>query len=237
MSLISCRNLCIGYENKQVVENLTFCVDSGDYLCIVGENGSGKSTLIKTLLHLCKPISGELILSDGLKRNEIGYLPQQTETQKDFPTSAYEVVLSGNLNSCGIIPFYTKRHHQTAERNMERLGILDLKKKCFRELSGGQKQRVLLARALCATTKLILLDEPVTALDHDAANEMYSVIDDLHRDGIAVIMVTHDTDVATKYATHILHLAGRQKFFGKVEDYVASDLNKWVAGGGRHGTL
>lgn len=235
MALISCKNLCIGYENKQVVENLTFCVENGDYLCIVGENGSGKSTLIKTLLHLCKPISGELTLSDGLRRNEIGYLPQQTEAQKDFPTTAYEVVLSGTLNSCAFIPFYTKDQRRAAERNMERLGILDLKKKCFRELSGGQKQRVLLARALCATTKLILLDEPVTALDPDAANEMYSVINGLHREGIAVIMVTHDTATAAKYATHILHIAGRPKFFGKVEDYLASDLNKWVAGGGRYG--
>ena len=235
MSLISCKNLCIGYENKQVVENLTFCVEKGDFLCIVGENGSGKSTLMKTLLHLCRPLSGELIYSDGLQRNSIGYLPQQTEAQKDFPTSAYEVVISGTLNSLPFLPFYTKNQKRSAKDSMERLGILDIKDRCFRELSGGQKQRVLLARALCATEKLILLDEPTTALDPDAASEMYAVIKKLHEDGIAVIMVTHDTEEAIKYATHVLHVAGRPKFFGKVDEYLASDVCKKATWGGHRG--
>lgn len=227
MALISCKNLCIGYNNKQVVENLTFCVEKSDYLCIVGENGSGKSTLMKTILGLRRPISGELIFSEGLRKNEIGYLPQQTEAQKDFPTSAYEVVLSGTLNSRHpLLPFYTKKQKSAAMGNMELLGIADLKKKCFRELSGGQKQRVLLARALCATTKLILLDEPTTALDPEAADEMYSVIKRLHESGIAVIMISHDTEKAVKYATHILHVAGRPKFFGTVKDYLETDLGK-----------
>ena len=227
MALISCKNLCIGYNNKQVVENLTFCVEKSDYLCIVGENGSGKSTLMKTILGLRRPISGELIFSEGLRKNEIGYLPQQTEAQKDFPTSAYEVVLSGTLNSRHpLLPFYTKKQKSAAMGNMELLGITDLKKKCFRELSGGQKQRVLLARALCATTKLILLDEPTTALDPEAEEEMYSVIKRLHESGIAVIMISHDTETATKYATHILHVAGRPKFFGTVKDYLETDLGK-----------
>ena len=234
MSLISCENLCIGYKNKHVVENLTFHVEKGDYLCIVGENGSGKSTLMKTLLGLCRPISGELVFSDGLHKNEIGYLPQETEAQKDFPTSAYEVVLSGTLNNCrALFPFYTKKQRKVADSSMELLGITDLKKKCFRELSGGQKRRVLLARALCATSKLIVLDEPTTALDPDAAEEMYAVINTLHNSGIAVVMVSHDTETAVKYATHILHIAGRPKFFGRVEDYLATDLGQRAIEGGR----
>ena len=234
MSLISCKSLSIGYGNKQVVENLTFCVEKGDYLCIVGENGSGKSTLMKTLLHICPPLSGELVFSDGLKKNEIGYLPQQTEAQKDFPTSAREVVLSGTLNSKRLaLPFYTKSQKDRADASMERLGISDLKDKCFRELSGGQKQRVLLSRALCATSRLILLDEPASALDPDAAEEMYSVISDLSRDGIAVIMITHDMSAVEKYASHVLHIAGRPKFFGTKEEYLNTDLYNRPKGGGR----
>ena len=189
---------------------------------------------MKTILGLNRPISGELIFSDGLRKNEIGYLPQQTEAQKDFPTSAYEVVLSGTLNSRHpLLPFYTKKQKSVADSNMELLGIADLKKKCFRELSGGQKQRVLLARALCATTKLILLDEPTTALDPEAAEEMYSVIERLHKSGIAVIMISHDTETAVEYATHVLHVAGRPKFFGTVKDYLATDSGRNAIEGGR----
>ncbi len=235
MALISCENLSIGYNKEQVVEGLSFHVDRGDFLCIVGENGSGKTTLLKTLLGLNRPISGKITSGDGLLRREIGYLPQQTPIQKDFPASAYEIVLSGTLNHVSPHIFYTKDQKRRADECMERLGVLDLKKSCFRELSGGQRQRVLLSRALCATSKLIVLDEPIAALDPDATKEMYSAISSLHESGIAIIMVSHDTEEAVKRATHVLHVSHRPKFFGSAEDYVKTELyKKLISGGGRN---
>ncbi len=225
MKLISCESLSIGYKNKQVVENLTFCVENGDFLCILGENGSGKSTLMKTVLGLHKPISGRISYDKELKRGGIGYLPQQTPAQKDFPATAFEIVLSGAIGG-SFLPIYTKKQKNAAKESMATLGISDLEKRCFRELSGGQKQRVLLARALCASKKLIVLDEPVTALDPDAAEEMYAAINDLYLRGTAVIMVSHDAEAAMKYATHVLHVANRPKFYGTVEDYLKTELAK-----------
>lgn len=232
MALISCENLNLGYENKLIVENLTFCVNSGDYLCIVGENGSGKSTLMRTILHLQSQISGKLSFGDGLKSSEIGYLPQQTAAQKDFPASVYEVVLSGCLNKCGISPFYSKAQKKAAQNNMEMLGIANLASRCYRELSGGQQQRVLLARALCASSKLILLDEPVSGLDPKVTEDMYSAISELNKSGVTVIMVSHDIEAALKYATHILHIARKPKFFGRVEDYIKSEAGSAFLKGG-----
>lgn len=223
MALISCENVVLGYENKPVVENLTFCLEQGDYLCIVGENGSGKSTLIRTMLRLQSPMSGTLSYGDGLRKNEIGYLPQQTAAQKDFPASVWEVVLSGCLNKSGLTPFYTAKQKKTAKDNMELLGITHLKDRCYRDLSGGQQQRVLLARALCASSKLILLDEPVAGLDPKVTADMYAIIKDLNKSGITVIMVSHDIESAIKYSTHILHVASTPKFFGKTADYITSD--------------
>lgn len=223
MKLISCENLSIGYKNKQVVENLSFSLSDRDFLCILGENGSGKSTLMKTLLGLKRPISGSISYDKELKRGGIGYLPQQTPAQKDFPATALEIVLSGTLGG-SFLPIYTKKQKKAARESMATLGISDLEKRCFRELSGGQKQRVLLARAICASKRLIILDEPVTALDPDAAEEMYAAINELHSRGTAVIMVSHDAEAAMKYATHILHVANRPKFFGTTEDYLKTDL-------------
>ena len=202
--LIKVENLTLSYENMTVVKDLSFTVESGDYLCIVGENGSGKSTLVKSLLSLKKPVGGEITFGGGLRRNEIGYLPQQTGAQHDFPASVGEVVISGCLNSMGFRPFYTDRERKKAAENMERLSISDLKKRSFRELSGGQQQRVLLARALCATSKLLLLDEPVSGLDPMVTAEMYELIADINRSGVTVVMVTHDVRAALKYAGHIL---------------------------------
>ena len=165
MALIKCENVSIGYEGQMVVHDLNFEINQGDYLCIVGENGSGKSTLVKSLLGLKNVDKGKIVFDDGLKQTEIGYLPQQTDVKKDFPASVYEVVLSGRLNSRGMKPFYTAEDKKQAWEKMDMLGIRDLAKQCFRDLSGGQRQRVLLARALCATKKLLLLDEPVTGLD------------------------------------------------------------------------
>lgn len=221
MAQIICNDVSLGYEGSIVTEHLNFEINKGDYLCIIGENGAGKSTLIKALLNLKLPVSGQIIVGDGLKPTEIGYLPQQTVVQKDFPASVWEIVLSGCLNRCGLRPFYTREEKQLAMENMERLGISNLSKKCYRELSGGQQQRVLLARALCATKKMLLLDEPVAGLDPKVTNEMYELIYRLNKkDGITVVMVSHDIEATVKYATHILHVSNIPLFFGKKEEYV-----------------
>lgn len=233
MSLIRCENVSIGYEGQTVVKDLNFQIAAGDYLCIVGENGSGKSTLVKSLLGLKTVEKGRIIFGDGLMQNEIGYLPQQTDFQKDFPASVYEVVLSGRLNSRGIRPFYTSSDKKTACEKMDMLGILELSRQCFRDLSGGQKQRVLLARALCATKTLLLLDEPVTGLDPIVTAEFYELIRKINKEsGIAVVMVSHDIESAVKYATHILHLQEKALFFGTAEDYQKSRVGRAFLGGG-----
>ena len=221
MSLITCENLSFAYEGVTVLQNLNFKVEQGDYLCILGENGAGKSTLMKGLLGLKKPSGGSVAFGEGLRAREIGYLPQQTPVQKDFPASVQEVVLSGCLSGMGLRPFYGKAEKERAARSMESLEITDLRERCYRDLSGGQQQRVLLARALCATKKVILLDEPVAGLDPLVTINMYKLIERINKDmGITVIMVSHDIQAATRYATHILHLGeDRQLFFGSREDY------------------
>lgn len=233
MALIKCEDLSIAYEGQTVVHDLSFGVGQADYLCIVGENGSGKSTLVKSLLGLKAPVKGNITFGDGLKQNEIGYLPQQNDVQKDFPASVYEVVLSGRLNSRGFRPFYTASDKEKARENMELLGILDLEKQCFRDLSGGQKQRVLLARALCATKKLLLLDEPVTGLDPIVTQEFYQLINEINKKSrIAVVMVSHDIESTMEYASHILHLQETALFFGPAEEYKESGVGKVFLKGG-----
>lgn len=234
MAQLSCKNLSFSYGGDTVLSGVDFAVSEGDYLCIVGENGSGKSTLMKGILGLKEPSGGEIILGDGLKPNEIGYLPQQTMIQRDFPASVKEVVLSGRVNGMGRRLFYSAEDKAAMRENLERLGIEDLENRCYMELSGGQQQRVLLARAMCATKKLLLLDEPVTGLDPNAANEMYNLIKLINLcDKISVIMVTHDVHEAVRYATHILHLGHGQLFFGTVEDYRKSDHVRRLLGGER----
>lgn len=234
-TLISVDDLTLSYENMTVIRDMSFRVNGGDYLCIVGENGSGKSTLIKALLSLKKPVGGSISFGGGLKRNEIGYLPQQTGAQQDFPASVREVVLSGCLNSRGIRPFYSDRERKMAAENMERLGITHLKKRSYRELSGGQQQRVLLARALCATKKLLLLDEPVSGLDPMVTAEMYELISDINRSGVTVIMVTHDISAALKYASHILCLRQDSWFFGTPQQFMADGSSDFLKGGEGNG--
>ena len=234
MAIIECKDLCFSYEGRPVLENVNFSLSAGDYLCIVGENGSGKSTLIKGLLGLKAPDSGSIVFGDGLKASQIGYLPQQTQVQRDFPASVYEVVLSGCLNSLGRHLRYSKAEHRRAAENMERMGIEDIKDVSYQSLSGGQQQRVLLARALCATSRLLLLDEPVTGLDPIATGEMYNLIKLVNLcDNISVIMVSHDIHEAVRYATHILHLGHKQLFFGSSAGYKESDLARRFLGGKR----
>jgi zinc transport system ATP-binding protein len=226
MALLTVKDLSLGYDNRTIAEDLNFTVNAGDYLCIVGENGSGKSTLMKTLLHLQPPIKGEIIPGDGLKNNEIGYLPQQTVVQRDFPASVREIVLSGCQSRCGLRPFYNKEEKALAAENMKRMRITDLADRCYRELSGGQQQRVLLARALCATRKVLLLDEPVSGLDPKVTAEMYELIKELNDEGITIIMISHDIAAAIRYATNILHI-GSSVFFGTKEEYLESETGKF----------
>ena len=227
MSYFSLNKIGFSYEGKVVLEDIHFSVEKGDYLCIVGENGAGKSTLLKGILGLKKPNEGEIILGDGLKRQDIGYLPQQTEAQKDFPASVYEVVESGCLNKLSVFPFYRKEDKKRVEDALRFLNIENLRKSCYRELSGGQQQRVLLARALCAGSKLLILDEPVAGLDPKAQTELYDLIDRLNKElKITIIMVSHDVKEIVQRAKHILHLAHKQLFFGEAEKYRESELGK-----------
>lgn len=220
MAQITCKNLSLGYDSRVIVSDLNFTVNAGDYLCIVGENGSGKTTLMKTILGLHSPLGGSITTGDGLKTNEIGYLPQQTLVQRDFPASVNEIVISGFQGKCGLRPFYNAQEKKAANDAMKKMGISSLSGRCYRELSGGQQQRVLLARALCAAVKLLLLDEPVSGLDPKVTSDMYSLISELNRsDGITVIMISHDIYAALTYATHILYI-GKTVFFGTKQEYV-----------------
>ena len=233
MAQITCRDLSFAYDGETVLSDINFSIDAGAYLCIVGENGSGKSTLMRGILGLKQPSKGEIVFDD-LKPTEIGYLPQQTQIQRDFPASVREVVLSGRLNSMHGRMFYNAEDKAAAAKNMERLGIDDIAERCYLELSGGQQQRVLLARAMCATKKLLLLDEPVTGLDPVAANEMYNLIKLVNLcDNTSVIMISHDIHAAVRYATHILHLGRSQLFFGTTAQYRESDLARRFVGGSR----
>ena len=226
MAQLSCEKLSLGYEGHEIVGDLTFSVNAGDYLCIVGENGSGKSTLMKTILGLRAPMGGEIRVGDGLRRNEIGYLPQQTAVQRDFPASVREIVLSGCQGRAGLRPFYNRAEKKLAADNMEKLGLTALSGRCYRDLSGGQQQRVLLARALCATRKLLLLDEPVSGLDPKVTAEFYRIIERLNADdGITVIMISHDVSAALRYASHILHI-GERVFFGTRDEYLKSGAGR-----------
>ena len=223
MAQLTCENVSLGYDNKTILSNLSFSVNSGDYLCIVGENGSGKSTLMRTMLGLQKPMSGEISLGDGLKKGEIGYLPQQTDVQKNFPASVKEIVLSGCQARAGLRPFYNNQEKEMAANAMKKMRIEEFSKRCYRELSGGQQQRVLLARALCATQKILLLDEPVSGLDPKVTAEMYELISGLNKEGITIIMISHDIDVAISEASHILPICDKP-FFGTKEEYLKSEL-------------
>ncbi len=227
MSLIECKNVSFAYSGVYVVKDLSFTLDKGDYLCILGENGAGKSTLIKGLLKLKKPKSGSIVMNKEIRTNEIGYLPQASPAQNDFPASVFEIVISGLLSKLGFRPFYGKKEREIARKYMEKLNILDLEHACYRELSGGQKRRVLLARALCSSSKVILLDEPCTGLDPVVTRELYQIIKDVNEKmGVSIIMVSHDIKSSLDYANKVLHLHGEDTFFGSLEDYKNSSVGK-----------
>lgn len=232
MSLLKIDSVSFTYNQTAIINQLNFVVNDGDYLCIIGENGSGKSTLIKGLLQLKEVSSGEIIMDPSLKVNEIGYLPQQTSIQKDFPASVEEIVLSGCLNQMKWRPIYNKQEKRKAAEMMKKLGIEHLKHQSYRELSGGQQQRVLLARALCATKKLLILDEPMSSLDPTVTQELYDLIYTINQEmGITIIMVSHDLGNSLKYATHVLHLKSESFFYGKKDDYVHHQEENQFLGG------
>ena len=232
MAQITTKNLTLAYDGREVVSDLNTTVNKGSYLCIIGENGSGKSTLIKALLGLMNPKNGCVEYGDGLCKNQIGYLPQQTVTQKDFPASVEEIVLSGCDGKTGFLPFYTKKHKAQANENMKTLGIYDIRKKSYNELSGGQQQRVLLARALCATDKILILDEPVAGLDPLITAEFYEILHNLNcvRD-ITIVMVSHDVSCVKLYASHVLHIHNNGYIFDTKDRYELTDVGKRYLGG------
>ena len=234
MPLIPCEILTMSYENRNAVENVSFSIEPGDYLCIVGENGSGKSTLLKGLLGLMRPKNGKILFGDGLTQTSIGYLPQQTVVQRDFPASVQEVVISGCLHQKGFGPFYKPSQRTAANAAMEKLNITSLRKKSYRALSGGQQQRVLLARALCATDKLLLLDEPVTGLDPVVTSDLYALLKQLNQEGVAIVMVSHDINCSIHNARKILHMNTGVLFFGSVEAYRKSALCEKFLGRDAH---
>ncbi len=220
MDQIICKNLAIGYEDK-IQKNLNFTIHEGEFLCILGENGVGKSTLMNTLLTLQKPLDGEIIRY--ISQNEIGYLAQLKNVRKDFPATVNEVVSSGIRSQKKLFPFFTKKERQLAQSMMQELKIEEFAQKHYAELSGGQQQRVLLARALLSTKKALFLDEPVTGLDALVKQDMYQIVDDLHRKQVTVVMISHDVEEALKHADHILYL-GDEMFYGTTEEFMKTSV-------------
>lgn len=225
MAILTCKNASFGYDGEVVLSGIDFTLCGAEYMCILGENGAGKSTLVKGILGLISPVAGEIKFGEGLRACEVGYLPQQTQVQKSFPASVLEVVLSGRINSMGMRPFYNRKDREDAVKKLELMGMKGMERRSFQELSGGQKQRVLLARAMCAAGRLILLDEPVSGLDPSATTDLYELIADINKNmGMTVIMVSHDTQAAVKYASHIMQLSHTQLFYGTVDDYKNSEV-------------
>lgn len=233
--IIECNSLTASYDGGNVLEKLSFTISEGDYLCILGENGSGKSTLVKCLLGIKSADSGSINFGDGLTHTDVGYLPQNTVMQKGFPATVKEVVISGCLGRRGLRPFYSSKEKEIAANSMKKLGISELADCSCRELSGGQQQRMLLARALCAAKKMLLLDEPVTGLDPTATNEMYDIISALNKnDKMTVIMVSHDIKNAVDAASHILYLGKNDYFFGTADEYTTSEISSKFIGEQHH---
>ncbi len=218
MTRLTCNDVSLGYDHNVVVENLSFTLEEEDYLCVIGENGTGKSTLMKGILGLHPPLRGTITWGEGLSQRDVGYLPQQTAAQKDFPASVEEIVRSGCQARCGLRPFYNKEEKKLADEKMERMRITEFRKRPYRALSGGQQQRVLLARALCSSQKILLLDEPVSGLDAKVTAELYDTIAELHKEGMSIIMISHDMESAVSYASKILQL-GKSIFWGTKEEY------------------
>jgi zinc transport system ATP-binding protein len=239
MSLITCKDVGFCYEGSLAVSGINCTIERGDYLCVVGENGSGKTTLIKGILGLLTPSEGKISFEEGFKPYDIGYLPQQSAIQRNFPASVFEVVLSGCLSRHGLSPLYTKSDRNAARQMLDLLDIGALEKTGYSELSGGQQQRVLLARALCSAPnglKVLILDEPMNGLDPHIKHELYETLDTLNKESLlAIVMVTHDIQTAVKHASHLLALDKSQEFFGTAHEFqhtqVGQELMRDSCGG------
>ncbi len=215
---IIAKNVSISYGSNKVINSANFVIDEEDFVCVVGANGSGKSTLIKAILGLIKPDSGKIIFENNNKRKSIGFLPQDTKTDMIFPATVIEIVLSGTLGQLGMKAFYRKENKDRAEKSLRRLNILGLKNSSFSSLSGGQKQKVLLARALAATSKILILDEPSNNLDYKSRKEFYNELKELNKSGLTIIMITHDLDAEDLIGNKIINIKE-----SKVECYSTSD--------------
>lgn len=227
--MIKLENLTIGYDNQIILKDVNLSINEGEYVCILGANGSGKSTLLKTVLGLIKPLTGKIIID---KKTSIGYVPQAKMLQQDFPATVNEIVMSGCLKKMKWRPFYTKKERDLANKNMKLLQISSLKNKSFSELSGGQQQRALIARALCATNKVLFLDEPFTALDGYGALKLYGILKKLNRDEhVTIVVISHDVDTILRYANHVIHVDETIVFDGTKEDYLESSFMKEYKGG------
>jgi len=226
MKILECKKLSIGYNDKAICKDINLEVDKGQYICIIGENGCGKSTLLKTILGLNKPVSGKVVFDKNFNKAFVGFLPQQSAMQRDFPATVKEVVLSGFINKMKYRPFYSKEEKEKALGYCKYLGINDLYNKSYRELSGGQQQRVLLARALCATDELLVLDEPTNALDVRSRNKLYELISDLNKNGLTIIMVSHNIEKVINDVTHVIYLKDKPEFIGTKEDFLQTEYAK-----------
>jgi zinc transport system ATP-binding protein len=227
MGLITFSHVAFDYDGDVVVQGLNFAVNQGDYLAVVGENGSGKTTLLRGLLRLKAPLRGTVQFDPTLTAGDVGYLGQSRSEKRDFPASVGEVVLSGCLARRGLRPFYRPEDKRTAKEWAAVLGLAGLEKHCFAELSGGQQQRVLLARALCAAKRLLVLDEPAANLDPLVTADLYRIVAEVNRSkGMTVVMVSHDIASALLHATAVLHLKGEQAFFGTPAEYRRSDIGR-----------
>lgn len=232
MELMRCENVSFAYEGRNILENLSFSLKRGELLAIVGENGSGKTTLVKGILGLKKPSAGKILFHEDFQRSEIGYLAQSSNIQREFPAKAFEVVLSGRLNSLGFRAFYSKKDKSIALENMRKLNVEKLRNEAFSGLSGGQRQRVLLARALCATENMLILDEPEASLDPIVTKELMEIVRNIKDEtDVSIVMVSHNLKNSVNIADKVLHLNGGDSFFGDVEDYKKSDIGKKFTGG------
>ncbi len=202
MEILSASHVSINYGAVVAVDDATFGVNEGDYFCIAGSNGSGKSTLLKGIIGLAPIKNGHLHVN--LPKEQISYLSQTNRADRDFPATVWEIILSGTQKSGKKIPFYTKDDKQRAEESMIKLGMEKFKNTRIGNLSGGQQQRALLARALCKSPKLLLLDEPFAGLDSAISEELYELYKNLNKNGVTIIMASHDYQAIGNFASRVM---------------------------------
>lgn len=208
MSIVSIKNLSFSYDKQIVLENIDLNIEDKDFLAIIGPNGGGKSTLLKLILGMNKIQQGVIkVLNEIPSKNlsKIGYVPQNTNINTDFPIKVIEVVLMGHVG--GKRPFigYGKEEISCAMGALAQVGMQDFAHKKIGSLSGGQRQRVMIARALCAHPKVLLLDEPTASIDVEGQKKIYDLLKELNKT-ITVVVVSHDISVILGYAKKVAHI-------------------------------